>query len=95
MKHFDEIVQLLRSINENVAKSMLVMLEHRETQKSLVVDELMTRMAVVQKLGISERTYNRWVKDGVLVPRAIGNRHFYRLEDLEKAIQRSVNKGYV
>lgn len=95
MNHIDEIVQLLRSINEKIAASMLELLELKETKKSIEVDELMTRMAVVQKLGISERTYNRWVKDGILIPLEIGNRHFYRKKDLEQAIERSVNRGYL
>lgn len=95
MNHIDEIVQLLRSINEKITTSMLELLELKEAQKSIEVDELMTRMAVVQKLGISERTYNRWVKEGVLVPLEIGNRHFYRKKDLEQAIERSVNRGYL
>lgn len=95
MNHIDEIVQLLRSINEKIATSMLELLELKEAIKSIEVDELMTRMAVVQKLGISERTYNRWVKEGILVPLEIGNRHFYRKEDLERAMERSVNRGYL
>lgn len=95
MKHIDEIVLLLRSINDQIAKSMLDMLEHQEAKKSTEVNELFTRMAVVQKLGISERTYNRWVKNGILVPREIGRRHFYREEDLEQATKRCVDRGYL
>ncbi|MNL20400.1 hypothetical protein D3C87_1416480 [compost metagenome] len=95
MNHIDEIVQLLRSINEKIAASMLELMDLKEAKKSIEVDELMTRMAVVQKLGISERTYNRWVKEGILVPLEIGNRHFYRKWDLEQAIERSVNRGYL
>jgi hypothetical protein len=93
MKRLDEILKLLTNINENVAKALTGMLKSSHKKEALDVDELMTRMTVVYKLGISERTYNRWVKAGILVPIELGNRHYYREEDLESAMKRSINKG--
>lgn len=93
MKRLDEILKLLTSINDNVAKALADMLQSPRKKEELNVDELMTRMMVVYKLGISERTYNRWVKAGILVPIELGNRHYYREEDLGEAIKRSINKG--
>jgi predicted site-specific integrase-resolvase len=55
----------------------------------------MTRMAVVTRLGISERTYNRWVKSGILKPIYLGNKHYYREVDLQDAIKRSIRKGLI
>ncbi|WP_333886116.1 helix-turn-helix domain-containing protein [Sphingobacterium siyangense] len=93
MSQLDEIVQLLREINAKLSAHHLS-LESRQMTK-WNIDELMTRMAVVSRLGISERTYNRWVKSGVLKPIYLGNKHYYREEDLQDAIKRSITKGLI
>ncbi len=93
MSQLDEIVLLLREINAKLAAHHLFSEAGQITKWN--VDQLMTRMAVVSKLGISERTYNRWVKSGVLTPIYLGNKHYYREEDLANAIKRSVDKGLI
>lgn len=95
MKQLDKIVDLLTEINEKLSSAahhILPIIENRELWN---VDQLMTRMAVVSRLGISERTYNRWVKSGVLKPICLGNKHYYREEDLQDAIKRSIAKGLI
>ena len=95
MTQLDKIVELLTEINEKLscaAHHILPIIENREQWN---VDQLMTRMAVVSRLGISERTYNRWVKSGVLKPIYLGNKHYYREEDLQDAIKRSIAKGLI
>ncbi|WP_454879785.1 helix-turn-helix domain-containing protein [Sphingobacterium detergens] len=95
MSQLDEIVQLLREINEKLSCTAHHILPKEDRGKGWNVDELMTRMAVVLKLGISERTYNRWVKSGILKPIYLGNKHYYREEDLQDAIKRSIEKGMI
>lgn len=93
MSQLDEIVQLLREINAKLSAHHLSSESAQMTKWN--IDELMTRMAVVSRLGISERTYNRWVKSGVLKPIYLGNKHYYREEDLQDAIKRSIAKGLI
>lgn len=46
-------------------------------------------------LGIGRTTYYRFVNSGKLIPRKIGNRHCYYLQDLEEMIQESKFRGRV
>lgn len=87
-----EILAVLKSINRLLKRSFA---RHQTDTmyEGLDLNQLMTRMAVIARLGISERTYNRWVKSGVLKPIEFGNRHFYREEDVQDAVRRSINKG--
>ncbi|MDR6734495.1 helix-turn-helix domain-containing protein [Sphingobacterium sp. 2149] len=95
MLQLNEIVQLLREINDKLSCKAYQIMPKEGTQIEWSVDELMTRMAVVSRLGISERTYNRWVKSGVLKPICLGNKHYYREQDLQDAIKRSIDRGMI
>lgn len=95
MKQLDKIVDLLTEINDKLNRVGHHLLSAQQKKVDWKVDALLTRMAVVSKLGISERTYNRWVKSGILIPIRLGNKHYYREEDLTEAIQRSINKGLI
>lgn len=95
MSQLNEIVVMLREINEKMFKIFDQIFPDEAEKEALEVDRLMTRMAVVSRLGISERTYNRWVKAGVLIPIVLGNKHYYREADLQEAIKRSINKGLI
>lgn len=95
MKQLDKIVALLTEINDTVQRVGHHLLPLEQKKQDWHVDELMTRMAVVSRLGISERTYNRWVKSGILVPILLGNKHYYREQDLTAAVQRSINRGLI
>jgi len=50
---------------------------------------------VMQKLGISESTYYRFVRNGELRPRKKGRRHYYYLSDLDAQLKQSVRKGRI
>lgn len=52
-----------------------------------------SRKEVIFILNIDASTYTRWVKQGILVPRVIGSRHFYTDADLQRALQESVRRG--
>jgi hypothetical protein len=96
IEFFKTIVLLLESIDKKMtgifgSESPAEQLAMEEFD----VDKLFTRMMVVAKLGISERTYSRWVKGGVLVPIEVGNKHFYREDGLRDALRKSINKGLI
>lgn len=95
MSQLNEIVIMLKEINEKMFKIFWTLFPVEDENQVVDVDGLMTRMMVVSRLGISERTYNRWVKAGVLTPIVLGNKHYYREEDLQEAIRRSVNRGLI
>jgi hypothetical protein len=95
MSQLNEIVIMLKEINEKMFKIFRRIFPDESEKQIVEVDLLMTRMTVVSRLGISERTYNRWVKAGILTPIVLGNKHYYREEDLREAIKRSVNRGLV
>lgn len=95
MSQLDEIVQLLRQINDRLSCTAHHLFPKEKEDRGWNVDELMTRMTVVSRLGISERTYNRWVKSGILKPIYLGNKHYYREEDLADAIKRSIDRGMI
>ncbi|UZJ66325.1 hypothetical protein OKW96_09855 [Sphingobacterium sp. KU25419] len=65
MSQLNEIVILLKEINEKMFKIFRKIFPDESDKRTLEVDLLMTRMMVVSRLGISERTYNRWVKAGI------------------------------
>ncbi|QRY59784.1 helix-turn-helix domain-containing protein [Sphingobacterium siyangense] len=95
MKQLDKIVALLTEINNKLLPVGHHLLPAEQKNMEWNINALLTRMAVVSKLGISERTYNRWVKAGILVPIQLGNKHYYREQDLQEAIRRSINKGLI
>ncbi|MCS3556801.1 MULTISPECIES: helix-turn-helix domain-containing protein [unclassified Sphingobacterium] len=95
MSQLNEIVIMLKEINEKMFKIFRRIFPDESEKQIVEVDLLMTRMMVVSRLGISERTYNRWVKVGILTPIVLGNKHYYREEDLREAIKRSINRGLI
>ena len=52
-----------------------------------------SRKEVIFKLNIDPSTYTRWVKQGILVPRIVGSRHFYTDADLQQALEESARRG--
>ncbi len=92
-KQLMEILAVLKGIQRILKRRNTNRTGAERPDPGLDVGQLLTRMAVIARLGISERTYNRWVKSGVLRPIEFGNRHLYREEDLQEAIRRSINKG--
>lgn len=80
----DAIYQLLlRNADTNQNKPSL------RDQKLLDIEQ------VLDILRIGRSTYYRFVNAGKLVPRKIGERHCYYLEDLEDMIQESKRRGRI
>lgn len=68
---------------------------HGVNRSSLREEELLDMEQVLRILRISRSTYYRLVNAGKLVPRKIGERHCYYLEDLEEMIQESKRRGRI
>ncbi|WP_164126190.1 helix-turn-helix transcriptional regulator [Sphingobacterium luzhongxinii] len=62
---------------------------------SLNDQKLLDIEQVLRILRIGRTTYYRLVNAGKLVPRKIGERHCYYLEDLEDMIQESKRRGRI
>ena len=62
---------------------------------SLRDEKLLDIEQVLEILRIGRSTYYRFVNAGKLVPRKIGERHCYYLEDLEEMIQESKRRGRI
>lgn len=55
--------------------------------------ELLDIRDVMERLGISESTYYRFVRNGELKPRKKGRRHYYYLSDLHEQLKESIRRG--
>lgn len=58
-------------------------------------NEKMSRLQVIEYLGISPRTYIRKVKDGTLKPIDLPGGHFYFKRDLLAAYNESKRRGRI
>lgn len=54
---------------------------------------LLDKFAVMRKLNISESTYYRYIKRGLLRPRQIGGTDYFYERDLVEALEESYKKG--
>ncbi len=61
----------------------------------LGASELLDIQDVMKKLGISESTYYRFVRNGQLKPRKKGRRHYYYLSDLHEQLSESFRRGRI
>lgn len=60
-----------------------VPLDEEQLARVMLIEE------VIAYLCISRRTYSRFVRQGILVPRLLGIRHYYYFTDLDVAFKRS------
>ncbi|TDQ73666.1 helix-turn-helix transcriptional regulator [Sphingobacterium yanglingense] len=72
-----------------------LLVQHVVPQPSLRDQKLLDIEQVLRILRIGRSTYYRFVNAGKLVPRKIGERHCYYLEDLEEMIQESKRRGRI
>ncbi len=57
--------------------------------------EVLRRGQVMDILKISERTYYRHIRNGILVPRKLGKGNYFYYEDLTEALEYSRIRGYI
>lgn len=91
MKRIDQLIELLRAI-------YTLLQQYTESHPvppgaQAEPGEYLEPWEVQKRLGISERTFYRHLKQGVLVPRRVGKRIFFYPSDLEAAIRESKRRG--
>ena len=79
------------SLDELVSEIKLLvreMLQSRDLSESKQSNTLLTRNEASKLLNVSKTTLSNWNKLGVLPAFAVGNRVYYKLEDVEKSLKR-------
>jgi predicted DNA-binding transcriptional regulator AlpA len=101
-KQLEIMSDLLKQIRDHNLLTSLVTSELSLSEKSApertiapADSTLLDVQDVMQKLGISESTYYRFVRNGELRPRKKGRRHYYYLSDLDAQLKQSVRKGRI
>src|SRR5690606_15245262 len=87
-----EIAELLRTIS-NVLQEIKVDLDQK--QKPLAERRLWTKQEVMEKVKMTEPTYNRNLKREILNPMRLSGSDLYFEEDLVKALEESRRKGRI
>lgn len=66
----------------------------KEDLKPKEPNSYLTRKEVAEMLKIDLSSVHNWSKKGILKPCQIGNRVYYRLDEIEKAIVQLKTKAY-
>ncbi|MCY4779065.1 helix-turn-helix domain-containing protein [Sphingobacterium sp. UT-1RO-CII-1] len=96
----NEILAYMRQVKDCMVQ-IRDCVRHKNTpvmgvEKPAMCDQQLLDMEeVLSILRISRSTYYRFVNTGKLVPRKIGERHCYYLEDLEDMIEESKRRGRI
>lgn len=85
---------LEKSVQQYEASLSRGELRDAETNLSPLSD-LLDINQVIDLLKISEATYYRWVKQGELIPRRKGKRHYYCLSDLDRQMKEGRRRGRI
>ncbi|MGA6118726.1 helix-turn-helix domain-containing protein [Sphingobacterium anhuiense] len=94
-QQLETITQLLeKSVQQHDASLSREVDPDAETDLSHLSD-LLDINQVIDLLKISEATYYRWVKQGELIPRRKGKRHYYCLSDLDKQLKEGRRRGRI
>lgn len=79
----DDLMKMMERVIKETTNSVLAKLNEGRPS------ELYTRKEAMKKLGVkSEATMINWEKKGYLSPHKLGNRIFYRQDDLVEALER-------
>lgn len=102
LSFIERICQQLENITQLLEKSVqqsevsLSRVEHLDAETDLShLSDLMDINQVIDLLKISEATYYRWVKQGELIPRRKGKRHYYCLSDLDRQLKEGRRRGII
>jgi len=94
-QQLEHITQLLeKSTQQYEASRSRMEHDNAETDLSMLCD-LLDVNQVIDLLKISEATYYRWVKQGELIPRRKGKRHYYCLSDLDRQLKEGRRRGRI
>ncbi|WP_400261161.1 helix-turn-helix domain-containing protein [Sphingobacterium sp. SG20118] len=96
-QQLETIISLLEKSAPKEEPSLPVQLQ----QHAIIEDDfskisgLMDINQVVEVLNISTATYYRWVRQGELVPRRKGKRHYFFKEDLVQQLAEGKRRGRI
>jgi hypothetical protein len=95
MDYLHSILQVLRNIEACLKIIINQPVEQQRVLTDLNAEQWMDRQAVQTYLQISERTFFRLKKDGVLKAQRIGGRDYFYKPNLMAALQVSILKGRI
>lgn len=87
----EAIYQLLTDVMPGFKKNEEVLLSNEVP--NIMNDKQLFINDVCEILKVRRSTYYRYVEDGLLTPKYIGDRPFYYLQDLEEMIKESSRRG--
>jgi hypothetical protein len=96
-QYLEIIINLLEESSKRVNGSLPAQKQHQpqaEHEKS-ASHELLDISDVLVILNISVATYYRWVKQGELIPRRKGKRHYFYKEDLLQQLEEGRRRGRI
>lgn len=76
----------LKELEERIQIVMKDSMQNINLQKTSI-DEPLTRKETAKLLKVSVVTLNNWAKQKILIPRHIGNRVYYWMEDILKSMK--------
>lgn len=82
------MLSILKALDIDVGTPAECDIDHPENCQSMK-----TRKEVMFMLDIDPSTYTRWIKQGILIPRVVGSRHFYTDADLQRALEECARRG--
>ena len=94
-QYLEIIVNLLEESSKQVNGSLPVQKQPQAEQEKLASPELLDISDVLVILNISIATYYRWVKQGELMPRRKGKRHYFYKEDLLQQLEEGRRRGRI
>lgn len=96
-QYLEIIINLLEESSKRVNGSLPVQTQYQaqaekgESQHP----ELLDIQQVIEILNISTATYYRWVRQGELIPRRKGKRHYFYKEDLSQQLEEGRRRGRI
>ncbi|MGA6119564.1 helix-turn-helix domain-containing protein [Sphingobacterium anhuiense] len=94
-RQLDEIIRLLCKTAPPVHEVVYDPDHSEDASHEKQMPELLDIQQVVEILNISVPTYYRWVKQGQLMPRRKGKRHYFYKEDLLQQLEEGRRRGRI
>ena len=94
-RQLDEIIRLLCKTEPRVHEVVYDPDQSEDATHDTKMPELLDIQQVIEILNISIATYYRWVKQGELIPRRKGKRHYFYKEDLLQQLEEGRRRGRI
>jgi hypothetical protein len=94
-RQLDEIIRLLCKTAPRLHEVVYDQDQSEDATHDTKMPELLDIQQVIEILNISIATYYRWVKQGELIPRRKGKRHYFYKEDLLQQLEEGRRRGRI